>query len=83
MESDLGLAGMSTDGELGGVAVLRGGGDDAAFPAQVLAAECGDVAGDEAAADGSVGFSRTEQVRVGVMCPHLQDALAGSGAVAR
>jgi len=33
MESDLGLAGMSTDGELGGVAVLRGGGDDAAFPA--------------------------------------------------
>jgi len=44
------------------------------FPAQVLAAECGDVAGDEAAADGCVGFSRTEQVRVGVVGRHLQDA---------
>ena len=67
VEPDVGLAGVGAEGELGGVAVLLGGGDDAAFPAQVLAAECADVAGDKTAAHRRAGFSRTEKVCVGVI----------------
>ena len=49
VEPDLGLAGVpgGPARELGGVAVLRLGGDDPALPAQWPAAVCGDVAGDE------------------------------------
>ena len=53
------------------------------FPTQMIAAECGYVAGDDAAARWCACFRRSEQVRVGVMCPHLQDALVCTGAVAR
>jgi len=44
VEPDLGLAGVrgGAAGELGGVAILRGGRDDAAFPAQMVASECAD-----------------------------------------
>jgi len=72
VEPDLRLAGVGADGERGGVAVLLGGGDHAAFPAQMIAAECGDVAGEDAAAQWCACCRRSEQVRVGVMCPHLQ-----------
>jgi len=74
---------VGADGERSGVAILLGGGDDAAFPAQMIAAECGDVAGDDAAAQWCTCCRRSEQVRVGVKCPHLQDALVCTGAVAR
>jgi len=49
----------------------------------VIAAERGDVAGDQTAAHRYGRFSRAHKVSVGVAGPHLQDALVGSGAVAR